>query len=221
MASNLASSAPQHACWSTIVALNNADGSGLHRMATTLIEPNVAVRDVADAVHALGLLHGRQPGVLDHALARNSLPGSLHWLENALESFGEERAMLARLATAAGPLPSTPGQAESSAAVMAQRHALDMLAQSDRVGCAVGAAAALIIDWHAVRVVLDASAKRLGIEPMASSLPSLENTAAMIVATAQTGGIERAIAFGAQQVFAQHRGLWDLLEARASARAER
>jgi len=26
------------------------------------------------------------------------------------------------------------------------------------------------------------------------------------------------MAFGAQQVFAQHRGLWDLLEARSSAR---
>ena len=29
----------------------------------------------------------------------------------------------------------------------------------------------------------------------------------------------RAMLFGAQQVFAQHRGLWDLLEARASARS--
>jgi hypothetical protein len=30
--------------------------------------------------------------------------------------------------------------------------------------------------------------------------------------------MERAMLFGAQQVFAQHRGLWDLLEARTSAR---
>ncbi len=32
------------------------------------------------------------------------------------------------------------------------------------------------------------------------------------------GVLERAMLFGAQQLFAQHRGLWDLLEARASAR---
>ena len=31
--------------------------------------------------------------------------------------------------------------------------------------------------------------------------------------------VERAMLFGAQQMYAQHRGLFDLLEARASARA--
>ena len=31
-------------------------------------------------------------------------------------------------------------------------------------------------------------------------------------------GVERALAFGAQQVLAQHRGLWALLESRAAAR---
>jgi hypothetical protein len=32
--------------------------------------------------------------------------------------------------------------------------------------------------------------------------------------------MERAISFGAQQILAQHRGLWDLLEARQLARGE-
>jgi hypothetical protein len=42
---------------------------------------------------------------------------------------------------------------------------------------------------------------------------------ATIVATLSDSPVlQRAMAFGAQQVFAQHRGLWDLLEARASAR---
>jgi hypothetical protein len=32
--------------------------------------------------------------------------------------------------------------------------------------------------------------------------------------------MERAISFGAQQLFSQHRGLWDLLEARCVARGD-
>jgi hypothetical protein len=35
---------------------------------------------------------------------------------------------------------------------------------------------------------------------------------------AGTPATERAITFGAQQLLAQHRGLWSLLDARASAR---
>jgi len=33
------------------------------------------------------------------------------------------------------------------------------------------------------------------------------------------GGVERAMLFGAQQIATQHHGLWDLLDARARARA--
>jgi len=37
---------------------------------------------------------------------------------------------------------------------------------------------------------------------------------------AESLGIERAMAFGAQQILHQHRGLWDVLEARRLARAD-
>jgi hypothetical protein len=37
---------------------------------------------------------------------------------------------------------------------------------------------------------------------------------------ADSPSFERAMSFGAQQLLAQHRGLWDLLEARQAARAE-
>jgi len=140
------------------------------------------------------------------------------WIEVALDGFAAERALLAKLASAAGPLPSTPGQAESEAAVAAQRHALDMLAQSDRTGCAIGAAVALVIDWQAMRRVLDAAARRFGITVPACALPLAEETATIVAAASESHAIERAMAFGVQQVLAQHRGLWDLLEARASAR---
>jgi hypothetical protein len=39
-----------------------------------------------------------------------------------------------------------------------------------------------------------------------------------LIEAAGTPAIERAILFGAQQLLVQHRGLWDLLEARAEAR---
>jgi hypothetical protein len=123
-----------------------------------------------------------------------------------------------RIVAAAGPLPSTPGHAESEAAAHAQRHALDMLAQSDRAGCAAGAALALAIDWAAIRGVLDAAAHRLGVQALPSALPPAQETVTVVDALSRQPAIERAMLFGAQQLFAQHRGLWDLLEARASAR---
>ena len=43
-------------------------------------------------------------------------------------------------------------------------------------------------------------------------------TMSLVAALTTSPGIERAMTFGAQQVLAQHRALWDLLEARKSAR---
>ncbi len=203
---------------SIVAALIDADGSHKHAFCQRLTSPQVPVRDLADAIHALCMLHGRQPGILDHALARNRQPGLQGWLEVSLDGFATERALLAKLASAAGPLPSTPGQAESESAVVGQRHALDMLAQSDRTGCPIGAAVALVVDWAAMRRVLAAATQRFGMDAPAYDLPLPAETDTIVAAAAETPSIERAMAFGVQQVLAQHRGLWDLLEARASAR---
>jgi hypothetical protein len=204
--------------WGTIATLASVDGTATHAVPRSLSGANVAVRDLADAVHALCWLHGRHPGVVDRAAAHNHQPAAQDWLESAAAAFVGERTYLARLTAVAGPLPSTPGQAESEAAVAGQRHALEMLAQSDRTGCATGAAIAFVLDWAAIRVMLDAAARRFGIEPPAADLPDEMETASLVSALAETPAIERAMAFGAQQILAQHRGLWDLLEARASAR---
>ncbi len=204
--------------WGTIATLASVDGTATHPMPRALTGPNVAVRDLADAVHALCWLHGRHPGVIDHAAEHSRQSAAQEWLQDAAIGFTEERAYLARLTAVAGPLPSTPGQAESESAVAGQRHALDMLAQSDRTGCATGAAIMLVLDWAAVRTMLDGAARRFGLEPRVSTLPDEMETASLVSALAETPAIERAMAFGAQQILAQHRGLWDLLEARASAR---
>lgn len=218
MAFDPAQAAQLGASWGTIAALSGADGTASHPMSRMLLAPQLPVRDLADAVHALCMLHGRQPGVIDHALAHNRHPIAADWLEHAREGFAVERAFLARLVSAAGPLPSTPGQAESESAVIAQRHALDMLSQSDRIGCAMGAAVALVLDWRSIRAILDSAANRFGIMIPAWSLPLEAETATIVASISDSPGVERAMAFGVQQVLAQHRGLWDLLEARMSAR---
>ncbi len=204
--------------WGTMAALVAADGSATHNVVRLLAVRGAAMRDLADAVHAFGALHGRQPGIIEHALQRASQPVATEWLEEAAQGFTIERTYLTTLTAAAGPMPSTPGQAESEAAIVGQRHALDMLAQSDRAGCATGAAIALMLDWQAIRGILDVAAIRFGVTPPASAMPHPAETATIVSMLADSVGVERAMAFGTQQLLAQHRGLWDLLEARASAR---
>jgi hypothetical protein len=204
-----------------LVALVEAEGTASHgyAQAQELLSGREAVRNLADAAHYLCVLHGRFPGVIDHAAAKTRHPAAQGWLAAAAEAFAAERSLLTRLAVAAGPLPSTPGQAECEATVLQQRHALEMLASSDRAGCALGAAVALALDWRAVRSVLDAAARRVSIEPQPCRLPDEQETRTVALIVAETPAYERAMAFGAQQLLAQHRGLWDLLEARQAARA--
>lgn len=201
-----------------LARLAAADGAAAHPWCRHLATAAAQRRDVGDAVHALCILHGHHPGPADAAHDRGIVPAVADWLAAAAEGFAAERGYLARLAAAAGPLPSTPGHAESHAAIGGQRHALQMLARSERSGCAVGTVAALIGDWQPIRRILDAAADRYGIAAAVVVLPDADETVAIVASAATNPGMERAIGFGAQQLFAQHRGLWSLLEARAEAR---
>lgn len=218
MSAGAAQEGRQGGAWPLVVRLTAADGSVAQPWFARLVEPRAARRDLTDAVHALCMLHGVLPGMADDALARHVQPDADAWLSEAAEGFAAERAALATLTAAAGPLPSTPGQAESEAAILGQRHAIEMLARSDRRGCATGAIAALLIDWLAVRRVLDHAAHCFGTPIPAPRLPIEIETATVVAALGDTPATERAIAFGAQQLLAQQRGLWALLEARAEAR---
>lgn len=201
-------------------ALVASEGTGAHRhvRAGGLSSGADAMRNLADAVHFLCLLHGRHPGVIDLAARKAVDPVSRQWMDEAADAFVQERAFLSKIAAAVGPVPSTQGQDQCEAAVAAQRKALDMLAESDRHGCAVGAAISLTLDWRTIRVLLDISAQRLDMAPPRCNLPDLRDTARLAGAVANTPAAERALVFGAQQLIAQHSGLWDLLEARATSR---
>ena len=205
-------------------ALVAADGTAAHSYANRASSgvargALLSLGDLADAAYYLCLLHGRHPGVIDHAANRSADNAARAWLIEAADAFSAERAYLTQVTVAAGPVPSTAGQADCETTVGQQRHALDMLAQSDRRGCAMGAAMALVLDWRAVRHVLDMAAIRAGLEPQRCVLP--ERAATLEVARAIGGddAVDRAIQFGARQLLSQHRGLWDLLAARADVRA--
>lgn len=206
--------------WDALVRLGDADGSAAHPHMRRLVNGAPVQRTLADAVHALCAIHGHHPGMIADVLAQAAQPAATAWLAAAAAGFAEERAYLARLTAAVGPLPSTPGQAVTETALVGERHALEMLARSERRGCATGAAAALVYDWIAIRRVLDTAAERVSVDMPKTAFPPETETAATIAALGTAPGGERAILFGAQQLYAQHRGLWSLLEARASARGD-
>lgn len=192
-------------------ALVRSDGSAAAPWVAALLARHDA-RDLADAAHGLCKLYGSHPTCIDTAAQRvaDALLGP--WLRHAAEGFTAERNYLAAVVAAAGPTPSTPGQAQSEAALVGQRHALEVLASSDRIGCAIGAAFALVADWHAVRPLLDRLATRAGLTAIPADLPA--GAPADLLD-------DRARLFGARQLLTQQRQLWALLEARAAARARR
>lgn len=197
-------------------------GCARHPYLNTLLEASGAHsgRDLADAVHLLCALHGRYPGLIEIALQRRPKGDVEAWLSRASEGFERERLYLVRLTSAVGPLPSTPGAAATEASLVAARHALETLAMSERSGCALGAATALIGDWWPIRRLLDRAAARSGLDCTAPSLPDELSLIDAIDAEAVSPASARALVFGGEQMLLQHRALFDLLEARAEARAD-
>jgi hypothetical protein len=195
-------------------------GSAAHPypVSFALLKGPQAARNLSDAVHYLCTLHGRYPGVVDHAAGRCVDAAARAWIAEAAVAFGAERAFLARLAVAAGPVPGTPGSSDSEAAVTGQRHAIEMLARSERNGCALGAALALVADWAAIRTVLAVAAARFGVEAPPYALGDPEAVRSVADRFAASPAAERALLFGAEQIVIQHHGLWSLLEARQQAR---
>lgn len=204
----------------TALVVREASASHPHLRSLLSLANARDARNASDALHHLAMLHGRHPGVIDHAATRTLSSSARKALFSLADAFAGEREALGRLVVAAGPIPSTPGQAETEASIIAQHHAIDMLAQSERQGCGLGAALALALDWHAIRCVMDAAAKRFGVELADGSLPPVTTLGAIAEAAAESAAIERAMLFGAQQIVTQHRGLWDLLETRAAVRID-
>jgi len=205
------------------VELLGSEGTAVHPYCGPVVhgDRQSFVRDLvdfADFVHLVTLLHGQIPGLIDHAASRTVEVSARAWLLQSLEAFAVEREYLGKLCVAVGPLPSTSGHHETSTIIAQQRHAVEMLALSDRRGCALGTAVAMVLEWNAIRSVLDAGALRLGIEPPVCRLPTKAETLRLLDSLPEQERIARAMGFGAGQLLGQHNGMWDLLEARAEVR---
>jgi hypothetical protein len=198
------------------------DGCARHPHLNALLEasgPHTG-RDLSDAIHLLCSLHGRYPGLVELALQHCPTGPAQSWLARAAEAFERERLYVVRLTSAVGPLPSTPGAAETESSLVSARHALETLAHSERKGCSLGAATALVGDWWPIRRLLDRAAARVGLQAPAPSLPDEASVVEVIGLSSDSPASERALAFGSEQLLLQHRGLLDLLEARAAARGD-
>src|SRR5688500_15367370 len=172
-----------------------SDGSSRHRHLTALLEASGlnSSRDLADCVHLLCGLHGSPPSLVELAHRNAEAGPARDWLARAAEGFERERNFLVRLTSAVGPLPSTPGAAETEATMNAQRNALEILATSERQGCALGAAAALVGDWWPIRRLLDRAASRAGLDSPAPALPDESSIQAAIDSAYDTPASERAL----------------------------
>ncbi|PAX09361.1 DUF6975 family protein [Sphingomonas lenta] len=206
--------------WEALDALVDVDGTATHPHARRLRERGATRRDLADAAHALCAVHGTHPGLADDAFGRAVGGPAAPWLDEVARAFAGERQLLARVVSAAGPLPSTPGQAMTDVAYAAQRHAFQMLAKSDRPGVGVGAAAALALDWVAIRRIVAHAADLFSAPVVPLTLPPPQETATVLGALGDGAAAERALLFGARALLEQHRALWSLLEARAAARGD-
>ena len=181
-------------------------------------DPAIDGAALADIAHYWCVLHGAYPGVIDHAANRCVDDDVRKWLRATTDGFAGERALLTQLTVRAGPIAGIDNDDRSDTAVIGHRRALELLAQSDRRGCALGAAIALALDWIAVRETLDTVARRLDMELRPSQLPPIDETLAVHAQMTAIPPVARAMEFGALQLLDQHVGLWRLLSARRSMR---
>jgi hypothetical protein len=169
---------------------------------------------IADISHFLCISHGRHPGIIDHAATKIVEEAAREWLLHAIDGFAAERGYLNQLTVAAGPIARQTGQEKITAIIANQSKSFEMLATSDRNGCAAGAAIAFVMDWQNTRNLLDECALALGIQPTKLALPDPSQSLDLANMLTPDNAKQRAMLFGAQQMLAQQRGLWQLIVAR-------
>ena len=185
------------------------DPNGL-RQRTNILRPAL----IADIAHFMCVSHGRHPGIIEHAATKILDEEARQWFVTAIDGFIIEREYLNRLTVAAGPIRSHAGQDKVSALLAGQAKNFQMLATSDRNGTAAGAAIAFVLDWIASRQLLDSVAAAVDISVPELSLPDSNDCINFANAIAKSDKLVRAIGFGADQLLAQQRGLWQIVAAR-------
>lgn len=169
---------------------------------------------LADISHFIHVAHGRHPGLIDFAANKIVDDAARAWLIKAMDGMLVERAFLNKLTVTAGPIRRLIGHEKVSTLVEGQAKNFQMLATSDRKGCAAGAAIAFILDWHQTRPLLEIAALEMGLTTPEIALPSKAECTDLVASLDAGAAFRRAMAFGAEQTLAQQRGLWQLIVAR-------
>jgi hypothetical protein len=169
---------------------------------------------LADIAHFMAISHGRHPGVVDHAADKMADQSARQWVKEATLGFAGERDLLNRMIVAAGPIRRHADQDKITALLGAQARSFELLATSERTGCAAGAAIAFVLDWQFTRPLLERTAVALGVEPRVCALPSAVACQQLVQDLGVSPAVERAICFGSDQILAQQSGLWKLVAAR-------
>ena len=205
-----------------LLAIVQSGGSGAHPYVQRMTQASATSErgPIADSLHYLSILHGRQPSLAELAAQLGDRNAPREWLVAAKHSFAGERVRLSQLSVAAGAAPAHRGRTNFEQLVRQQREALLTLVRSDRRGCLVGVVAALLLDWEAVNDALDSMARRIDLAPFERSnhWPSRDMTLRIVAELGQDPAMSRAILFAAQQLIAQHHAFWNLLDARDAAR---
>ena len=168
---------------------------------------------IADIAHFINVSHGRHPGIVDHAASRIVDDAARKWLVEAIDGFTLERRFLNALTVTAGPIRSHSGQDRITSVIAAQSKNFEMLATSDRKGCAAGAALAFVIDWQETRGLLERISLYIGLEPPRTELPGIDACAGRRDEAGDRGSANPrdglwgpAIAGAATRAVAAHRG---------------
>jgi len=174
--------------------------------------------DVADIAHILTIVHGSLPTVFELASAHAPSGHLRELLFAASESFQAWRRFLALLTSKAGPAPSCLNDDVHMVSLVQLKHAIQLLASSERRGCAVGAATAMLADWHLTIPPLLSCASRFGIGHHLPSPPQVNEIIAGIEQTEPTTSELRAMTFGASQFYHMDDEIFLHLRARRQAR---
>ena len=195
-------------------------GAGRHPWLVQLASDHgrAAGLDLADAVHWLSKLHGGAIGLVDGASLKAGGAAERSFLARAYEAWQCERRALTRLVVAVGPAPSTPGQIADDATVAGLSAAIATLATSERSGVALGAAAALVVEWHGLRALMNRAADRFTVTIPGCDLPSGVEVLATVAGLLDGPTTARAATFGARELIHQHGSLVELLRRRSTAR---
>ena len=209
------------AAWSGLDPALFDEGAGAHPWVRRLAsDPDRAAGpDLADAVHWLALLHGGAAGLVDGASLRTRSERERRFLNGAFDAWQSERAALSTLAVAVGPVPSTPGQHADEATTATLSRAIATLATSERDGVSLGAATALIVEWHGLRALMERAAERFGGDISPCVLPPQPDLLATVAGFVDAPGMERAMAFGARELVRRHGTFVAMLQRRSAARA--